>query len=147
MCATAYCIQAGNLASVAANSTTGIEIPGCSGYDYQGSNCFIAPQTLAKMYGYFDAFGVLIILGGYMWLRLFEKREEMILNNNTGQCVYYVVYIPAMYTSLFIYISLLINTHTILLHISHNYIHYIFHITTHHYLPAKLYVVINMCVL
>lgn len=65
------------------NSTEDIPIPGCGGYDYNGISCSITPTELASMYCWLDVGGIMVVLIAYVWLRIFERKEGVILNKNT----------------------------------------------------------------
>lgn len=73
---------AGNLAQIS-NVTADISIPGCGGYSYNGVDCDITPETLALMYCYLDLSGVVLVIIAYIWLRIFETKEEYLLDKNT----------------------------------------------------------------
>lgn len=73
---------AGNLVSLT-NSTADIVIPGCSGYDYNGIDCNISGQQLALVYAYIDIISVVFVLLAYVWLRVYEKKEAIMLDQSS----------------------------------------------------------------
>ena len=73
---------AGNLASTT-NSSALINIPGCVGYDYNGLDCTITPAELAGIYAYLDLGAMIFMLMAYIWLRVFERKETLLLDQAT----------------------------------------------------------------
>lgn len=73
---------AGNLVSIT-NTTADIAIPGCSGYDYNGIDCAITPPQLASLYAYVDVISMIFVLIAYVWLRIYEKKEVILLDQAT----------------------------------------------------------------
>jgi hypothetical protein len=73
---------AGNLVSIT-NSSALITIPGCVGYDYNGIDCTITPPELAQIYAYLDIASMSLVLIGYIWLRVYEKKETILLDKST----------------------------------------------------------------
>lgn len=80
----------GNLAPRNLNETVYIEIPLCPfsravsislyGQDF---NCAITRDTLGIFYSGFDILISLTVLIAFLWIRIFEKQEEILLDKNT----------------------------------------------------------------
>lgn len=74
--------SAGNLVSTS-NSTALINIPGCVGYNYNGLDCTITPPQLARIYASLDMCSMIFLLVAYVWLRVFERKETLLLDQAT----------------------------------------------------------------
>lgn len=61
-----------------------IRIPACTSYGVYDIQCSLTRKQLSRLYAYLDVIIVLIAFGAFLWLRKFEKIEEITLEKNTG---------------------------------------------------------------
>ena len=80
----------GNLAPRNLNQTVSIEMPLCPyaravAYDFYGTdfNCNVSRQNIGIFFAGFDMLICLVVLLAFVWVRIYEKREELMLDKNT----------------------------------------------------------------
>jgi len=85
----------GNLG--AASNVTEVRIPGCNEEQYHfADTCTILKNKLAFFYSILDAVGTIFIIIGWMWLRIFEKREVENLNRSTVNVSDYTISVTSI---------------------------------------------------
>ena len=86
----------GNLASTTANTTILIPIPGCSSSAFDHIECVFTGEDLAMFYSSIDIVISTVILIAFIWLLVFEKVEQNMLNESTGKSIY--ISLSSLYT-------------------------------------------------
>jgi len=89
--------MAGNLGGT--NVTKGVHFPGCND-NIRNQSCDIDKSTVALLYAYIDIFGTLLVIIGYLWLRLFEAKEVIVLDKNTVSAASYTVMVKGFVQNL-----------------------------------------------
>ncbi|CAM9253577.1 unnamed protein product, partial [Ectocarpus fasciculatus] len=81
----------GNLGGMNVNGTVfTLTVDNCN-VDWRGKECELTRSSVAIVYSGVTVLGVFVLLIGYMWLRLFESREAIILDKNTVEASDYSV--------------------------------------------------------
>ena len=78
----------GNLGD--ANVTQTVSYPGCND-EVRGQNCDFDKKRLAMTYAYIDFSATIVVIIAFIWLRVFEVKEEAVLNKNTVSVAKYTV--------------------------------------------------------
>lgn len=86
----------GNLAQVFANDTVSVHIPGCNDYGIYAIDCSLDKAGLAKFYSYLDIAIIAIAFFAFLWLRKFEKIEEIALDKNTVNASMFTVMVSRL---------------------------------------------------
>lgn len=73
----------GNLAPHDANATISIRLPGCDPDIFGDTNCYLNRDTVGTFYVSLDLAGVLFVFLAFLWLSLYERKEEATLDKNT----------------------------------------------------------------
>lgn len=73
--------QVGNLGD--SNQTYAVDLPGCRSGAYHEADCEIMKEDIAVLYSTINAFAAVMIIVAFVWLRIFELREVMVLDKNT----------------------------------------------------------------
>lgn len=76
-----FVTTAGNLGD--SNRTLSISLPGCGSGAYQERDCEVSKQDLAIYYSAVCVLGALVVLAAFVWLRVFELQEVVMLDKNT----------------------------------------------------------------
>lgn len=85
----------GNLGDT--NTTYYIDLPGCQTISYDGSPmCHIEKKDLAILYSALNVICAVVILVGFVWLCIFEKKEERTLDKNTVSASDYTVEVSGL---------------------------------------------------
>jgi hypothetical protein len=105
-------MTAGNLYP-ATNSTVDslLDIPGCYGYELYNISCTLDRFRLAEFYSYLDIIISGTIFLAFLWLRKFERLEDLELNKNTGECLLVSLVSSPPLTMPFLFLSECINVH------------------------------------
>ena len=81
---------AGNLAPKNTNQTVTVSVPLCpfaqavsTALYGQYFDCDVSRNSMGRFYAGFDVLICLIVLAAFMWVRVFEKKEELLLDKNT----------------------------------------------------------------
>jgi len=80
--------MAGNLGDT--NSTESVHFPGCND-NIRGQDCDFDKSRVALLYAYIDFLGTVVVIIGFLWLRVFEAKEEIVLDKNTVSAASYTV--------------------------------------------------------
>ena len=76
-----FATTAGNLGD--SNRTFAIKLPGCGSGAYQERDCEVSKEDVAILYSSVSVFTAAVVLAAFLWLRVFELREVIVLDKNT----------------------------------------------------------------
>jgi hypothetical protein len=81
----------GNLASATANATISISVPGCDNYGVYAISCTFDADSLALFYAVVDIVISVTVFVAFLWLAVFERYEEKILDESTLRASMYTI--------------------------------------------------------
>jgi hypothetical protein len=85
----------GNLGDT--NTSYVLKLPGCETLSYDGNPvCEIGKRKVANVYSVLNVISAVVVLAGFLWLRIFEKKEERTLDKNTVGAADYTVEVSGL---------------------------------------------------